>query len=147
MVWLGHKFHPVRKICSLMDSKEHKPSLLLIAHGSRNKQANEDLFWLAEQLRNKGFGLVEPAFLELAPPDILTAGRACVSKGAIHVLMVPYFLAAGVHVREDLTEARDTLAKEFPEVTFRLAGHLGRHARMVDMVLARIDEAQNTAES
>jgi len=145
MVWLAHNFHPERKICPLMASKDCKPSLLLIAHGSRNKQANEDLYWLAEQLQKKGFELVEPAFLELAPPDIITAGRACVSKGALDVLMVPYFLAAGVHVREDLTEARDTLSKEFPDVTFRLAGHLGRHAMMVDMVLARIDEAQNPA--
>ena len=128
-----------------MASKDCKPSLLLIAHGSRNKQANEDLYWMAEQLRDRGFGLVEPSFLELAPPDILTAGRACVAKGAIDVLMVPYFLAAGIHVREDLTEARNILAKEFPEVNFRLAGHLGRHQKMVEMVLARIDEAQTTA--
>lgn len=146
MVWLAFKFHPARKFCLAMHSQEHKPTLLLIAHGSRNKQANDDLFWLADQLRERGFELVEPSFLELAPPDILTAGRACVAKGARNVLMVPYFLAAGVHVREDLTEARDTLTKEFPNVTFRLAGHLGRHARMVDMVMARIDEAQSTAD-
>lgn len=128
-----------------MALKDCKPALLLIAHGSRNKQANDDLFWLADQLREQGYDLVEASFLELAQPNILTGGRACVSKGARDVLLVPYFLAPGVHVREDLTEARDTLAREFPEVTFRLAGHLGRHPKMVEMVLARIDEIQDAA--
>lgn len=115
-------------------------AILLIAHGSRNPQANQDLVWLAEELRERGFPLVEPSYLELAPPDILTGGRACVAKGATEVLMVPYFLAAGVHVREDLTEAQAALSQEFPQVAFKLAGHLGRHPSMVDLVVSRIRE-------
>ncbi len=119
-----------------------KQAILLIAHGSRNLQANEDLVWLAKELQEGGFPLVEPSYLELAPPDILTAGRACVAQGAQKVIMMPYFLAAGVHVREDLTRARDELAQEFPEVDFRLAAPLGRHPTLVDLVKARIGETR-----
>jgi len=118
-------------------------ALLLIAHGSRNPQANEDLVWLAGHLADQGFSLIQPSYLELAQPDILEGGRLCVERGATEVLMVPYFLSAGVHVRQDLTEARETLATQYPEVEFRLTGHLGRHPLLVQLVLTRIAEAQN----
>ncbi len=119
------------------------PALLLIAHGSRNQLANDDLFWLAGELRMQGFELVEPSFLEIAPPDILSAGKICVEKGATTVLMVPYFLSAGIHVQEDLTKAKQLLCEEFPTVQFKLVPPLGRHPSMVDLVLKRISEIED----
>ena len=96
-------------------------ALLLIAHGSRNADANADLLHLAEQLR-RDYSIVVASYLELAPPGIDDGGRLCVAQGASRVVMVPYFLSAGVHVTRDLTEARDALADEFPGVPFVLAG-------------------------
>ena len=77
-------------------------ALLLIAHGSRNPLANLDLVHIAEIFRNEGFPKVEVSYLELAPPDIQEGGSACVVPGINTVLMLPYFLSAGVHVRQDL---------------------------------------------
>ncbi len=116
------------------------PAILLIAHGSRNQKANDDLYWLAGELKRRGFEMVEPSFLEIATPDIHTAGKTCVEKGATNVLMVPYFLAAGIHVQEDLTKAKGLLSQEYPNVTFQLAQPLGRHPSMVDLVMERITE-------
>ncbi len=118
------------------------PAILLIAHGSRNQQANDDLYWLAAELRLRGFERVEASFLEFATPDIHTAGITCVEKGATTVLMVPYFLAAGVHVLQDLTKAKALLCQEFPNVSFQLALPLGRHSSMVDLVMERINETK-----
>ena len=56
--------------------------------------------------------------------------------------MLPYFLSAGVHVREDLIEARDDLAARFPGVSFKLAPHLGLHPLILDIVEARAREAE-----
>ena len=121
------------------------PAILLIAHGSRNHQANDDLYWLAAELRLRGFERVEASFLEITTPDIQTAGRTCVEKGATKVLMVPYFLAAGVHVLEDLTKAKALLCQEFPKVSFQLAHPLGRHSSMVDLVMERINQTKGEA--
>jgi sirohydrochlorin ferrochelatase len=115
-------------------------ALLLIAHGSRSAEANADLLHLAEQLRGD-FPIVVASYLELAPPGIDDGGRMCVTRGCDRVVMVPYFLSAGVHVRRDLTEARDRLAVEFPHVDFRLAEPLGRHPLLVEVVRRRAGEA------
>jgi sirohydrochlorin ferrochelatase len=124
-----------------------KTALLLIAHGSRQAEANEDLHHLGARLRRRGWDIVEPAFLELAGPDIDEGGRRCVAQGAGCVVMVPYFLSAGVHVRRDLTAARDRLAARFPGVEFRLAEPLGRHPLLADVVAERVREAAAGAES
>ena len=113
-------------------------ALLLIAHGSRNAEANADLLHFAEQLRGD-YRIVVASYLELAPPGIDDGGRQCVAQGVNRVVMVPYFLSAGVHVRRDLTEARDRLAGEFPEVEFRLADPLGRHPLLVEVVRQRVE--------
>lgn len=116
-------------------------AVLLIAHGSRNADANADLHHLAEELRQRGQGIVVASFLELAEPNIEAGGRACVAAGATRVVLLPYFLSAGVHVRRDLAAARDALAGEFPAVTFVLADPLGRHPLLVDIVEERVRQA------
>jgi sirohydrochlorin ferrochelatase len=119
-----------------------KTALLLIAHGSRHPDANEDLDHVAAGLRERGFAIVEPSYLELAAPSIDDAAAQCVERGAGLVILVPYFLSAGIHVLCDLTAARDRLAIRFPEVEFRLAEPLGRHPLLLDVVAARVREAE-----
>jgi sirohydrochlorin ferrochelatase len=120
-----------------------RTALLLIAHGSREPEANADLHHLVGELRRQGrYGIVVASFLELAEPDIETGGAACVEQGAEQVILVPYFLSAGVHVRRDLAEARRRLAERFPAVRFRLAEPLGRHPLLVQVVAERAREAE-----
>lgn len=120
-------------------------AVLLIAHGSRQASANEDLVQLAERLSDGySYSIVEPCYLELAEPDIPTGGRRCVARGATRVLMVPYFLSAGVHLGRDLTAARDELAREYPEVDFRLGVALGPHPLLDELVASRIQELDTT---
>jgi sirohydrochlorin ferrochelatase len=121
-----------------------KTALLLIAHGSRRAEANADLEHLAGCLRARGHAVVEPSYLELAEPDIDTAGARCVGQGASRVVLVPYFLSAGTHVRRDLAAARERLAGRFPEVDFRLAEPLGRHPLLADVVAQRAREAEDS---
>lgn len=116
-------------------------ALLLIAHGSRQSDANADLHHVAEVLRGEGWATVVASFLELAEPSIEEGGRRCVAAGSTTVVMVPYFLSAGVHVKRDLSEARDALSGEFPEVNFILAEPMGRHPLLVSIVAERAAEA------
>ncbi|MFM7151865.1 MAG: sirohydrochlorin chelatase [Gemmataceae bacterium] len=116
-------------------------ALLLIAHGSRNSEANEDLHHVADELKSRGHPIAVPSYLELAEPSIEEGGRLCVRQGANVVVMAPYFLSAGIHVRRDLTESRDNLQREFPEVKFLLADPMSRHPALVNIVEERIQEA------
>ena len=60
--------------------------------------------------------------------------------------MVPFFLSPGVHVREDLTEARDELSSKYPGVAYSLAEPLGRHPLLVEIMVERIAEAMGPAD-
>ena len=117
-----------------------EPALLLIAHGSRQPEANADLVYVVEQLRQRGRAVVEASYLELAEPNIDEGGARCIAHGAGYVVLLPYFLSAGVHVLRDLTAARDRLAARFPSVEFRLAEPLGRHPLLLDVVTDRARE-------
>jgi sirohydrochlorin ferrochelatase len=118
-------------------------AVLLIAHGSRRPEANADLDAIAAELRRRGrYALVGTAYLELAEPDIDHGAAACVARGARTVILVPYFLSPGVHVRDDLTEAQRRLSERFPEVRFRLAEPLGRHPLLAEIVAERAAEAE-----
>lgn len=113
-------------------------ALLLIAHGSRRPDANADLEWVAAGIRERGrFAFVQVSYLELAEPTIADGGAMCVATGVSDVVLLPYFLSPGVHVRDDLTEARDELSEQFPAVSFRLAEPLGRHPKLLDIVEER----------
>jgi sirohydrochlorin ferrochelatase len=123
-------------------SDSTKTAVVLIAHGSRQPEANEDSFYLAAELRRRGqYGMVQAAFLELAEPDIDSAAAACVARGAEHIILLPCFLSAGVHVRRDLTDAQRRLTARFPDVQFRLADPIGRHPRLVEILEERANEA------
>jgi sirohydrochlorin ferrochelatase len=124
-------------------------ALLLIAHGSREPAANADVYHLATQLRDHGaFAIVEVSFLELAEPTIAHAAEACVRSGAKDVILLPYFLSAGVHVRRDLTEVQKELSERYSEIRFVLADPLGQHRLLQDIVLERARQAsRNIRES
>lgn len=120
-----------------------RTALLLIAHGSRRAEANEDLVHLAAAIRERQqYAFVQTAFLELAEPTIADGGRICVEQGAHLVILLPYFLAPGVHARDDMATARNELAERFPNVDFQIAEPLGRHPLLVDIVLERAAESQ-----
>lgn len=118
-----------------------RTALLLIAHGSRQPEANDDLCHVAAAMRQRGHEIVEASYLELAGPTIEEGATRCVERGAARVVMVPYFLSAGVHVRRDLAGARERLAGQFPGVEFRLAEPLGRHPLLPEVVDDRVRAA------
>src|SRR4051812_21590260 len=123
------------------DQTEGRTAVLLIAHGSRHAAANDDLHRLAARFAEHGrYPIVVPSFLELAEPDIQAGGDRCVAKGATRVLMVPYFLSAGLHLLRDLTAAREALASRHPGVTFRLGQALGPDPLLDRLVAERIGQ-------
>ena len=121
-------------------------ALLLIAHGSRHADANADLDCLAAELRRAGdHDIVEPSFLELAEPTIDQAAEKCVQQGADRVILVPYFLSAGVHVQRDLRAALKRLNGRFSSVKFCLAKPLGPDPRLLDIIRDRVAEVASEA--
>jgi len=113
-------------------------ALLLVAHGSRRTESNEEVRDLTEQLRGRAggrFGWVGHAFLELAQPSIPEAVAEAAVAGAREVLVLPYFLAAGRHVVKDIPDEVAIALREHPEVSVRVAPYLGAMAGVSDLLL------------
>jgi sirohydrochlorin ferrochelatase len=118
-------------------------ALLLIAHGSRVEDANEDLRELARRVRAAShYAIVEPSYLELAEPDIAGGAQRCIRQGAKRVIMLPYFLSAGLHVRRDLEAAQRRLQGLHADVEFLLADPIGQHPKMIEILLDRAKEME-----
>jgi len=118
-------------------------ALLLIAHGSRRSEANADLDFIAQGIRERGrYPIVQVSFLELAHPNIDKGGAICVEQGATDVILLPFFLSPGVHVVEDLTAARDRLSERYQQTRFVLAEPLGQHPLLVEVVEERARMAE-----
>jgi len=117
-------------------------AVLLIAHGSRHAEANEDTHALARALARDGhFPVVVGVFLEMSEPNIDAGASNCVEQGAERIILLPHFLSAGVHVQRDLTVARQRLAERFPTVEFRLAQPIGCHPDLLKILSERAREA------
>jgi sirohydrochlorin ferrochelatase len=120
-----------------------KTALLLIAHGSRQPKANADLYHVVDELRRRAtYAIVEASFLEMAEPTGEQGAARCLEQGAEEIILLPYFLSAGVHVQCDLTALCRSLATQFPHVQFRLAQPLGRHPLLLEVVAERAREAE-----
>jgi sirohydrochlorin ferrochelatase len=115
-----------------------KTAIILIAHGSREEDANADLRHLADDLKRHGaYDLVSEAYLELAPPTIEEAAASCIGHGARRLILLPHFLSAGVHIKRDLASIRTRLAERFPDIDVRLADPIGRHPLLLQILRER----------
>ena len=113
-----------------------KKSLLVVAHGSRKKISNIEIHQLANNIsmKLKTFSIVEACFLEIAEPSIPQGIESCVKQGASEVLILPYFLAAGRHVIEDIPNIVDEEKTKYPDILITSLPYFGSSPVIVDIL-------------
>jgi sirohydrochlorin ferrochelatase len=119
-------------------------ALLLVAHGSRRKQSNDEVDLLAEKLRDNCSGqyeIIHAAFLELADTLIPDGIKKCIDDGATSVIVLPYFLNSGRHVVEDIPNIVNETKKHYPGVDIRIAPHLGASDLMMELLITTASSA------
>jgi sirohydrochlorin ferrochelatase len=125
---------------------EKKTALLIMAHGSRITEANDAAREIAGMVREMtGYDIVEVAFRELHPPDIQEGIDACVAQGAERILLIPYFLFVGAHVRQDLPQELTEGMLRHPGVEMVMGPHLGVHRKLAEVVVERIAQGLTAA--
>lgn len=118
-----------------------KPTLLIVAHGSRRQASNDEVRALASRLsavRHADIGEVEVAFLELAEPSIAEGLANCVGKGAREIVVFPYFLAAGTHVAADIPEEIEAFRAQHPHIRVLVTPHLGAAPSLPHAILGLV---------
>ena len=123
-----------------------KTAVLLLGHGSRTEGANDAMYRIVEDLRERTGYVVEAGFLELNPPNFEDSMDICLGQGAEQVVVIPYFLLEGAHVRYDLPAKCEEARERHPGLEVILGEALGFHPKLVDVVFDRVEEATHRCE-
>jgi sirohydrochlorin cobaltochelatase len=110
-------------------------AVILFGHGSRDPQWREPMEAVARRIRSRVAEVqVRCAFLELEQPDLASAAADLVATGADSIRIVPMFLGAGRHAREDLPRLVEACREAHPTVMFELQAPVGENPRVLDLI-------------
>lgn len=116
----------------------------MVGHGTLDAAGKAEFFATATQFAAQLPGwLIEPAFLEMASPDLATAVQRVIARGARQVRVLPLLLFAAGHAKSDLPRLLATVAAEHPTVGFALSPVLGCQSDLVALSALRFCEATN----
>jgi sirohydrochlorin cobaltochelatase len=111
--------------------------VLLIGHGSREPASNAEFEAVASAYRRARPQLrVQTAYVELARPLLAEALAACAAEAA-RITVVPIFLFAAGHVKNDLPLAIAEARRAYPRCQISAAPALGVHPALADLAFQR----------
>ena len=115
--------------------------ILLIGHGSSDNDARKAFVYIADSIkqtyRHVGF-----CFLELDNPNIEEGIRQSLDNGPKVLILVPYFLHRGAHIKRDVREEVDKALRESNFGKVYMARHLGVDSKIIDVVIERAKEVE-----
>jgi sirohydrochlorin ferrochelatase len=118
--------------------------LIIVDHGSHSRESNRLLHAVADRFAQtyaNDYPIVEAAHMEMALPTIAHAYARCVTRGAAHIVVCPYFLGPGMHWRADIPRLAADAARQFPQTTHAVAAPLGIDDLLLQLLDKRVREA------
>jgi sirohydrochlorin cobaltochelatase len=123
---------------ALAPSAPSAPTILLVGHGSRRVEGNEEVLRFAADWRGRSPGLrIESCFIEHAE-ILLDAGLDLAAAGSREVVILPFILNAAGHVKMEIPAAAEAARRRHPGVDFRCLPHLGMGREVHEIVMARL---------
>ena len=113
------------------------PAIILFGHGSRDPAWRQPMEAVAARLSALAPArAVRCAYLELDRPDLAAAVLGLVLAGERAIRIVPMFLGAGRHVREDLPRLVEALRGAHTGIEIELRPPVGEDGRVLDLLAA-----------
>lgn len=117
-------------------------AILYIGHGTRSKKGAEEAISFVHRIMERiHTPIQEVSFLELTDPSISEGFARCVERGATEITVVPLFLLAAGHIKQDIPMVLATLKKKHPHIPIEVKDPFGVQGGILDgvaeMVLAR----------
>ncbi|MBI4397558.1 MAG: NAD(P)H-dependent oxidoreductase subunit E [Candidatus Omnitrophica bacterium] len=114
-------------------------TILIVGHGSREAAANQEFQTLVEHFRASVVGAqVRGCYVELAFPSLAEALDEA-ARASNEIVLVPLFLFAAKHVKNDLPLAVSAAKKKFPHVEITVSPALGADPLMMRLLAKRVD--------
>ena len=120
-----------------------KKGLIILGHGSKAPEATETLAAVTAMVREKvDFEMVDYASLQLSKPALDQVVQSQVTGGMEEILVIPFLIATGVHVKTDIPEEIAKLKEKYPGVEMKLGRPLGADPRLAEIVVDRVKEME-----
>lgn len=115
--------------------------ILILAHGSREKETEVTLKRVAELTQSKLEDvIIETAYLQFSEVNLEKGLDKLIEQGVVDIKVVPYFLFDGVHIREDIPKEIEDYLTDKPNVKITMGETLGDDPRLADILADRIRE-------
>ncbi len=117
-------------------------AIILLGHGSRVPGAGKGMEKAVRLLEEKyQQGMVASCHMSRLGPHFPETLEACVSKGATEVIVIPYFLNMGLHIRLDIPEMMQKEAEKYSDIRLVYGKHLGFDKAFVNILQKRIEQS------
>lgn len=101
---------------------------------------------LAETIATQGpYSYVRAAFLDGGRPDLLGGVADAAEAGLERLIIIPYFLTVGLHLRRDLPKLIAAVREKHPGIEITLGESLEGHPLMPSMILSRVQQVDAAA--
>lgn len=108
-------------------------AILYVGHGTRSKNGAEEVReFMGRIMERSEVPIQELCFLELTDPPIEEGFRRCVERGATEIIVVPLFLLAAGHIKEDIPKELALLKEKYPGITIKMKDAFGVHHKILD---------------
>ena len=121
-------------------------TILLVGHGSRDKNGNIEIENFTRQWRDKNPSRrIELCFIEFSDV-LLDDGLALAAKGSTRVIVIPLILNAAGHVKMEIPEHIAEARAKFPQCEFSYTPHLGACDEILAIMKRRLDKGMNALD-
>ena len=121
--------------------KDKECDVLVIGHGSSDRRATEAFIFTINDIK-QSYRNVEYCFLELEGPTIQEGINSVIKQNPKIVLIMPYFLHKGIHIKHDVIKEVKTALKSHSFTNILIADHIGVDDNMINLILRRADEVE-----
>ena len=111
-------------------------ALIIMAHGSRKTEANEEFAQLVRKvaLTATDYAVVTHCFLEIASPTLEDSVKECLPLGCQQFDVYPLFFNQGNHVSRDIPKQIQQAQQQHPECHIRQLHYFGMFNEMANSI-------------
>ncbi|HEY3373906.1 MAG TPA: precorrin-8X methylmutase [Candidatus Aquicultor sp.] len=111
---------------------------IVLGHGSKVPETVETLKDITNSLKRRlRLDQVRYAALQFNTPTLPDAIESLISGGINDIVILPFFLIEGNHMRQDIPEIISDEKRKHPSVSITLAEHIGADDRIVEILADR----------
>lgn len=122
-------------------------TILLVGHGSRDEQGNEEIEAFASEWRKRRpADRIDVCFIEFADV-LLDAGLDRAAQNSERVIIAPLILGAAGHVKMEIPHHIAAARQRHPNIEFMMSKHLGAGTKVLNALKLELHKAMHVLDA